>query len=262
MSDIGSQPSEEAHRPPRLLVQLWRLKVWTGAAALIGVLAAFLLVYTVHFSPFYIGPRVRPFGVAQTQLLVDSNPSPLADIYVYMEADDQLAFNLAEVGNSPQVRDAAARAVGQPASAIGVDEQVDQEVSRAAANAEEAQAGDTILSSGRQYAVFLRVDANSYVIQIFTQAPTGAEAIRIGNAVAKALQNFTIRLVKDQNIKRPVILRQIFPAYGGDVDPNIALESFVALAAVLIFVALAVSLVAGRSANRRRARPGTQIAET
>ena len=216
------------------------LKWRVVGAAVLGLLAAVLIIYKPSFNQMRLTPRVRSFGVAQTQVLVDSAASPLADAISLTYALGQLATNLAGIVSSPAIIEPVARSVGVPVRDIAVTDQNLQEVSRTLSYQQEAQVGNSIITDARNYSILLRVDQGSFVIQIYTQAPTTNEAVRLANSTASGLVAEVHNLVVSEKIPvhREIILRQIGPAYGGTVDPSITVDALVLLAAILFILFL------------------------
>ncbi len=214
----------------------WRIV----ASVVAGVLVAGLLVYKPSFSRPGLSPRVRSFGVAQTQVLVDAAESPLADVTVLTDDVANLAENLAAVVPSPAILGQVAASLGVPARDIGVTVQDVQNVPLNTSYQQQAQSADSILTDERNYSILLRVDQASFVIQIFTQAPTGAKAVQLANETASTLSSYVRNLVVTERVRRSrqVILRPIGPAYGGTVDGSITVEAFVALALVTFTLSL------------------------
>jgi hypothetical protein len=214
------------------------------------VVAAVLLVYRPALGPLRLVPRIRPFGVAQTQLLVDTRHSPLTDATLVTQETDQLAQDLAEVTDSQAILAPIASELHISLRDIGTSEQLVGNVSLNDTYAQEAEVGNSLISDARHYLLTLRVDQNSFVIQVFTQAPTGAEAIVMADATAHGLQRYIGHLASTERIpmNHRVVLRQLGPATGGLVDRGITLESLILLA--LAFLALEAAAL--RVLRRRR----------
>jgi hypothetical protein len=224
----------------RIAHAMWLTKWRCLLLLLISVAIAIALTFNVSVPHRTLHAKPLSFGVAQTQVLVDSGQSPLADSTVLTEDIDLLAGDLGEVMGAPRVVDAIARSVNVPSSRISTQSQLVQDVPLAATDALEAQRGTQIIDSGRHYSILVRVDAETFVMQIFTQAPTGAEAIRMANAGAKALSGYVASLVRTERVKKDqaVILRQVEPAFGGTVDGSLASSAAVLLSAVLFILGL------------------------
>lgn len=216
----------------------WRVAL----TAVLAVLAAVLFAYSPSISPPRLTPRLGSFGVAESQLMVDSKDSPLADSQVLTDDIDLLAGDLAEVGSTPAILDPVAESVGVSPLKVAVTEQLIQNVALSQSDSQEAQVGNQIISDGRYYSLLLRVDPQSFVIQIFTQAPDGVQAIRMANATATAITQYVSNLVVTDRVprRRQIIMRQVVAAYGGDVDTSLAAEATVLLAAAFFILGLIV----------------------
>jgi hypothetical protein len=199
------------------------MKLRVVLVAVLSVVASALITYRPSISPPRLTPRVAAFGVAQSLLLGDTKDSPLADSQVLTDDIDLLAANLAEVGDSPAILNPVPASVGVSPSKVAVSEQLVQNVAFSQSNSQEAQVGNQISGDARHYAMLLRVDPQSFVIQIFTQAPAGTQSIRMANATA--ISQYVANLVTNQHVplRRQIIMRQVVGAYGGDVDNSLTL---------------------------------------
>ena len=226
---------------------VWQMKWRCLLLLLVSTAAAIALTFNVSLAKWTIRAKPLSFGVAATQVLVDSGRSPLGDVTVLTQDIDLLAENIAVIGRTSQVLDAVAKSVGVAPSRISTEAQLIQNVSFEESAALEAQRGEQIIDSGRHYSVLLRVDAQTFIVQIFTQAPTGGEAVRMANAEASALSRYIASLVSSERIRKPrsVILRQIGTAYGGTVDRHLAVSAAVLLAAFFFSMGV-IALFANR----------------
>jgi hypothetical protein len=225
------------------------------AVALIAVAAAILITYRPSFSPFRVTPRVTSFGVAQSQLLVDARQSPLADIGTLGLEIQQLTPNFAQLVSSEQVLGPVARSVGARPDDIGTTVQLVNNVSLGNSDQQGAQASNQILSDARRFAILVRVDPQSFVLQIFTQAPTAAQAVKMATVTSSALRGYLTRLVAREHVRRQrqILLRQLGKPTGGVVDRSITTEATVLLAAVFIATGLIILGWAFRYRRGRRA---------
>lgn len=205
--------------------------------AIVSVAAAIALTQNVSFAQGSVTAKPWSFGVAQTQLLVDSGQSPLADSAVLTQDIDLLAGDLGELMGSPTVLGPVSRAMGVPESKISAQAQIVGDVAVDQTEAREAQAANQLLDAGRGYSILARVDESTFVVQLYTQAPTAAKAIRMANIAAGALRGYIAGLVSSERIakRRSVILRQVEPAFGGTTDRDLA-WSVAVLIAIAIFV--------------------------
>lgn len=220
---------------------MWRRKLTTALVLVVSVLLAGLL--TLRISHGKLHSRALSFGVAETQLLVNTGDSPLADSTVLTLDIDQLASDYAEIVRSPQVVDPVAAKLHIKPSQISASTQLVQDVPLSDSDALEAQRGEQIIDSGRHYALLARVDQQTFVVQLFAQAPTGHQAVLMANTAANALISYAAHLVRSERIpaKRKVVLYQVEPAYGGVVDRSLAAEAGVLF--VLVFFALGMTVV-------------------
>lgn len=233
------------------------MKLRCLALLVVSVAAAIAITFNVSLAHGLV-EKPMSFGVAETQLLVNTGHSPLADVTTLTLDVDLLAGDLAELAATPQVIGPVAHSVGVPVSDVSTQSQLVQDVPLAQSDALEAQRGTQIVDGGRHYSVLIRVDEQTFVIQLFTQAPTSAEAVRMANAAAQALSGYVGSIVRTERIpkRRSAILTQLEPAYGGTVGSNLEISAAVVLAVVFFSMGL-IALFALRRWRRAwvRTRP-------
>ena len=210
---------------------------WACLAVLIASLVgAFILTFNFSISRRTAEAKPWSFGVASTQLLVDSGQSPIADVAVLTQDTNLLAADLAEFMGTQEILKPVSRAVDTQEGRISTQAQIVGDVALQQTDVHEAQRGLQILEAAQRYSILARVDQQTFVIQLFTQAPTAAKAIRMANVAAQALRRYIAYLVKTQRIpkRRSVILRQLQPASGGTVATALS-RSAAVLLAILFF---------------------------
>jgi hypothetical protein len=222
----------------RIAASMWRSR-W--ACLLLLALSSALAIWLTHDVSFHhrsLRPRHLSFGVAQTSLLVDVGDSPLADSTVLTLDIDTLANDFAQMMGSGVVLDRVAKALGTSATRINAQSQLIGDVSVPETEAGEAQAGNQLLDSGRNYSILARVDESSFVVQLFTQAPTGAKAILMANVAARSLTRYISKTVSAERVPKrsKIVLRQIDPATGGTVDSSLPDEAAVLLSLVFFIL--------------------------
>ena len=236
-----------------ILESIWSLKARAALLAVLAVCLAVLLTFRVSLSPVGLHPRALQLGVGQTQLLVDSGHSPLADAEAPFGDLSSLAADYSELINSPSVIGPVARSIGVRPAEIGVEEQLLQNVPLAQSDAREAQVGAQLLAAQHHYSVLVRNDNGTFVIQIYTQAPTGRQAVRLANAVAHSLSSYAASVAGVERIPlgRRVILRQLGAATGGVVDHSASLDAAI-LGALAIWIFGVIAMLTLRRLRSRR----------
>jgi hypothetical protein len=222
--------------------QLWQRKLTSTFVLIVSVLLAGLLTFQVNHG--HLEKRPLSFGVAETQLLINTGQSPLADSTVLTLDIDQLASDYAEIVNSPQVVDPVAARLHIRPSQIYASTQLVQDIPLSDSDALEAQRGVQVIDSGRHYALLARVDSQTFVIQLFAQAPTGREAVLMASTAGQALKSYAANLVSTERIpqSKRVILDQVEPAFGGTVDASLAVEALI-LFSLLFFTLGMISVL-------------------
>jgi hypothetical protein len=243
----------------RIAASMWHSR-W--ACLLLLVLSSALAIWLTHdvsFNHRSLRPRHLSFGVAQASLLVDVGDSPLADSTVLTLDIDTLANDLAQMTGSGVVLDPVAKALGTSPTRINAQSQLVGNVPVPETEAGEAQAGNQLLDSGRDYSILARVDESSFVVQLFTQAPTGATAIRMANVAARSLARYISDTVSAERVpkRRKIILSQIGPATGGTVDSSLPADAAVLLS--LVFFVLSTTALLTIKRWRRIWKAGRAI---
>jgi hypothetical protein len=248
----------------RVVGSMWRSKWACVLLLVLSIVLALFLTYRVSFPHGSLRPRRLSFGVAQTSLLVDSGDSPLADVTVLTEDVDTLSNDLAEMMGSAVVLDPVAKAVGVPASKIYAQSQLVGGAALDQTEAGESESGNQLLGAGRHYSILARVDQSSFVVQLFTQAPTGRQAVTMANVAAQSLRRYIAQTASSERIsmRRRVILQQINPATGGIVDSSLPFEAAVLLS-VVFFLFSTTALLAikrwGRAWSEHDAPPSSWV---
>jgi hypothetical protein len=203
---------------------------------------------TFQISRAGLHERALSFGVAETQVLVNTRDSPLVDSTVLTLDIDQLASDYAEIVNSPRVLDPVAASVHIKRSQISASTQLVQDVPLQQSDALEAQRGVQIIDSGRHYSLLARVDQQTFVVQLFAQAPTAAKAVVMANTAAGALISYAKHLVRSERIprSRQVVLSRVGRAFGGTVDHGLAAEAAVLFTVLFFLLGMTAVLTVSR----------------
>lgn len=239
-----------------LLQRIWRNKRIAAGCAALSIVVALIVGFRISLSPPSISPRALQLGVASVQVLVDSRETGLSELS--SGADNQLATlasTYTELMNSPRILDPVARAIGVAPQNIGVQEQITQLVPLAQGQPLEPQVGTEILSTRQHYYIDARNDSGSQVVSIFTQAPSGAIAVKMAAAAARALIRYAAvdaHTTHPPPLSRQVVLRQVGGPYGRTLNRSAALQAAILVGVVLWVVLMIASLTLQSQARRAR----------
>jgi hypothetical protein len=232
------------------------------AVAAIVVVAGALSVVSVavgigRVSLFPPGPRHVQFssGTATAHILVDvPTPSLLyrrVDIDSFTERGEVLGRVLA----SPPGLALLARHSGVPLSQLSGIARTVADVPRPVKEPGLEQRADQIVGSRAAYRIEVQVRPYTPVIDVFAQAPTGVEAVRLADAAVPALDDYVRDLARRQGASpSPLTFKELGPARGGTVNSHATLI----VGAMTLFVAfpLFCALGFGLLWLRVRRRPG------
>lgn len=172
----------------QILKRLWAHRVLVALGLVVAAVAGALTVADVSLSPLSIERKRTEFGAAQTMLYVDTTTNSIETSQNDTASLTARAQIFARFIGSGSVRAAAARELGIPPEAITVSgpspdnpgQQNLQPPAQARANA--------LLGRGSAYSVFVDTEATAPTITLFTQARTGADAVRLAQAITVGLQ--------------------------------------------------------------------------
>jgi hypothetical protein len=232
-----------------ILRQLWSLRRYVALVVAIAALFAVKSAYQVSFLPPKLESKATEVGAATTELLVDSNESPLAALNdQYIPLTERAAIYARFMG-SPPVQKAIAKEVGLPAGLIAT--QSPDTVNPAEAEAQGASGADPgavqapELGTGAPYQLTFLPRAN--IVSVYAQAPTAREAAKLANGAVRAFQDWILQVQDEQDISAGarIELRQLGDARGGMIisgpDRKMALLIFIGLLAGGCMLILAIA---------------------
>ncbi len=273
---------------PRMLQQLWRLRLLVAVGAIVAAVAAINAGYRIDLSPLTVTQRGGAFGAAHMVLYVDSPRLSLVTGSTDYPTLTTRAQILARFIDSEEIRGPVAAQLGVRPQDVTVqgpfpDSAGSQNVQPAA-----QQRANSLLGRGSVFNIFVDTEANVPTVTLFLQAPNGDLAKRLGNATAEALQAYVRKLTREacsgeraratdqarsdaaqrnrpltnaerrqalrQFLDRGTAIRVIGAPTGGDVRDNTD-RAVVVLTFVGVFVAWCVALLLGAGlvrALRRR----------
>jgi capsular polysaccharide biosynthesis protein len=235
----------------QILRKLWHLKLFVALVAVVAAFAAVKSAYDVSLAPPGLESKAIQVGAATTELLVDSNQSPLAALNDQYVPLTERAAIYARFMSSPPVQKAIAEEVDLPAGVIAT--QSPDTVNPAASEAQGASGADPgavqapELGTGAPYQLTFLPRAN--IVSVYAQAPTPRQAERVANGAVHAFQKWIRDVQDEQNITAGarIELRQLGGARGGMItsgpDRKMAVLVFLGLLAGGCMLILAIANV-------------------
>jgi hypothetical protein len=233
----------------QILGQLWKRRVLVGVSALLAIVVGASLAYHVSVSPIGLEKKSLELGTASTTLLLDSRSSSVIDLAGDLTPLSSRARSYAAVASSDPVIGALARDVHVPRSAIISDTSLDGQQNA-------AQREKSISQEQNVYRVaYIAVEAQP-LLQVTTQAPSTAAAVKLANGSARALNQYVTARQDEQKVPdvRRVAVRQLGSAKGATINSNANIAT-AALGGAATFVALVLLILFSdrlRSDMRRR----------
>jgi hypothetical protein len=180
-----------------IVLQLWRLRLAVSVGVVLAAVAALSVGYALRLSPLTVEKRGATFGAARTSLQVDTRRDSLVDPEPKTTALLARTETLARVVGSRPIVAAAAAGVGAPVGALTIEGPYPNEPGRQSSEPSAQQRANAVLGESAAYRVLVDTEPTAPVITLFVQAPTGGEALRLGNAVAAALRAYVARRTGD-----------------------------------------------------------------
>ena len=244
-----------------MLQRLWRHKLALACVGLLAIGAAVLTTHRVGLAPPKLESRHLEYGAANTELLVDTEVSSLADADVPIVPLAQRAAIFAEFLKSERVRDDIGRRTGIPANQIVLrTEAVSAAAEPRQPNAEERST--QLVARGQVRRLSFRSERDSPVVRVYVQAATAAEARELADASAASVSTYVAEFQKDAKVASTdrVVVTQLAEATGGTVNEG-ANRTFAAIAllAVLVLGCVLILLVDNVARTRRMQRAADTV---
>jgi hypothetical protein len=209
----------------RILLKLWKLRLWVGVGGLLAVAAAVGSV-TMSHSTVYAN--------ASTQMLVDSPFSALANAGVDMSGYAARANIFARLMTSADALNYIGQAAGIPGNLIDANGPVETNGSPIATHAPVAIQGSKDLPAPASYKLSFLQNPDLPTVDVYAEAPTTATAIALANGAVTGFANFVNQLSADGiPLGQRIQVRKLGGATGGIVDSGASKKI-----AVLIFFAV------------------------
>ena len=233
----------------QILGNLWRRKVALTAVALVAFVAAISAVYEI--SPAGLKKRGTSFGAAQTQILVDSPKSALANLKQDTLPLTTRAGVFAQLMASSAVRAEVAAVTGIPAKQIVSRGPFDDPAAAPEDASPTPKAPETTALGRKRYRLTLVAQEELPLVTVYAEAPTAALAKRLADSVSVAVERHVERLQAAGELaaKYRVVIRQLGSAETGTVveGPGAASAALVFIGVMLVgcFLILAITRLTG-----------------
>jgi capsular polysaccharide biosynthesis protein len=221
----------------RALKALWRRRRLVALGCVVATIAATLSVCQVGIIPPSLTSRTNEFGTASTQMMVDTPSSSFANLAEEVTPLNYRAGVFARFLASPAAVAMIAREAGLPADAIEAQGPYEQGQPLFAIEPTAEKRSTQIIGERALYRLRFENNPNMPLISVYAQAPTGAEAMQLADAVPAALQSYVRSIQNAQNTppKRRVTIRRLGDATGGTVNAGVNVQI-----ALLVFVVVLI----------------------
>jgi hypothetical protein len=200
--------------------ELLRHKRLLVASIIVAVLAAAATEYRLSPLPPSAKARSLEYAAAQTQILVDVQRSPVADVAKEFDPLVARAGVYAKLMTSAEVMDVIGKEAGVPGAAIIASAPVEANQPKAAKEPGTEQRGVQLLGEAVPLRLFFADEEGQPIITISSQAPTAEQAVNLANAAVSGFKQYIERIQNREAVKqtRRVRLKQLGPATGGIVN--------------------------------------------
>jgi len=224
--------------------KLLRHRLLLVVGVLIAAAAATLSVYRIEGQK--LKPRSLQYSSASTQILVDTPSSVLGNVAQSFESLNLRAQVYAGFMVSPAILELIGHQVGLLGGQIYATGPVDLNQSPVVVEPTALKRNVEITGETKPYRLNFESQPNQPTVNIFSQAPTTAQAVALANAAAAGLQLYVTRLEDAQKIPRRsrVAIRQLGSASGAVVNGGIS-KSLAAIVFVAVFLFWCALILAG-----------------
>jgi hypothetical protein len=208
------------------------LKGATAVSTVLATVCAILSIYSVSLSPPGLHARHLQMATASAHVLVDAPRSWIVNQNA-TEADFQSlsrrADLMGELLASGPLRDAVGRRIGVPGDRIAMVSRITGNVMATLREPDSEARANQILLSRLVYRVDIQAEPNRPVLNLYTQAPTVAEAKALADASIAELVSYLDgqAIERGYDLRRQVHLTELGQARGAVINagttPQIAL---------------------------------------
>jgi len=233
----------------RILLKLWRLRLWLVVGVLLAGVAAVASVATSHSTVY---------ASASTELLVDSPDSALANASTDLTGYLNRADAFARMMTSNEALQYIGKAAGINGNEIDATGPIEINGLPAVTHAPVAIVNGQDVAAPAIYKLSFVQNPSLPTVDVYADAPTTKQAIALANGAVTGFANFISQLnAKNVPQSERIEIRQLGQATGGMVDASasksIALLLFIAVFALWCGIVLFASRL---KANLRAARQG------
>jgi capsular polysaccharide biosynthesis protein len=234
----------------QILGQLWRRRGLVALGALLAIAIGLSVAYRPSLS-HGLEKRSLELGTASTRLLIDTqSSSSVTDLAGSIGPLSERAQTYSALAQSEPILKAVARDMGLPRDAIVANPTFSDEQGA-------PQRSESIAKEDQVYRVAFNTTKEQPVLDLTTQAPSGAAAAKLANSVARTLRDFVVRQQDAQKVPpgRRLTVRQLGAARGGTINSGANMMAAV-LGGLAVFVAVCLLILFGDRlrADMRRMR--------
>jgi hypothetical protein len=237
----------------RRVVQEWILAL---LCLLLAVVVALVATYQISLSPFSLHPKALQMGVSNESVLVDTRDSQIGSARPAAARVGNLGTTFTDLVNTQPVIGPVARALHVKPSEVGVQTQITAQTPLSQRLPLEPQVGTEILATQHHYYIVARNDSGTPLIQLFTQAPTAAQARLMATTAAQALARFADNRAQQGHIAKVgrVDLRVIGTVGSGTLARGVSRDAAILIAIGVWLLAFIGGCTVKASARRSRER--------
>lgn len=257
---------QPANAPEPVSALLWRHRLWIVPGVLVAMLAVLFTSFNVTLSPPALERDSAEFAAASTQVLVDfPERSSILDLENTIDPLVQRASVYARLAPSPAVLALIARKAGIPASQIDAKGPYKPGSPRLEREPSAERRASQLRAEREVYRLRFDTEADQSIpiVNIYSQAPTLAEAARLADGATEGMQDYVARIQRQEGLKpnQTVRLRALGRAEGGVVNPGVDRQvAALTFAGTFVIWCSFVLLVSGLWGylRRRSERPSVQ----
>jgi hypothetical protein len=205
-----------------VLRELLRRRVLLFIGVLVAAIAATLSVYRLDGTT--LKPRSLQYSSASTAVLVDTPSSVLGNLSQSFESLNVRALVYANFMASPAVLNLIGQQAGIPGDQIYAAGPVDELEPRSVQEPTALKRNVEITGETEPYRLSFNSTPNLPTVDVYSQAPTTAQAIALANGAVAGLKEYVSNLEKVNKVppRSRVAIRQLGPANGSVVDGGIS----------------------------------------
>src|SRR4029079_7443827 len=197
----GEKPHAARMRPPESRTQRRRLLAILAISAAVGLLAAAINTGRIGLFPPHVGSGDMQVAAATTHVFVDTAvPSVIHRGEYPVSALIKRAELLGRVMISRSVVDRIARRAHVPAREIGVGARSSADVPLALSEPGSEQRASEIAGEGLPYRIEVQARPDTPVLEVYTEAPSVAEAAALGRASVAGLEEYLADVADSESL--------------------------------------------------------------